>query len=88
MIDQNLWHIAAELNASERKVLRSLPAYDRGHLPDDIWWAYLSILDQRLAESDGNFLIIATARGQAVLRTLDESGMPHAAASGRQAPAQ
>lgn len=88
MIDQNLWHTAAELNACERKVLRSLPAYDRGHLPDDIWWAYLSILDQGLAESDGNFLIIVTPLGQEVLRTLDEAGMPLAVASGSQASMQ
>jgi hypothetical protein len=65
--------IAAQLTDDERLALRSLPARDRGHLPDDIWWAYYSILDQGLAESDGNFLISATPLGRDVLRALGEA---------------
>ncbi|QCP50349.1 hypothetical protein FAZ95_14930 [Trinickia violacea] len=63
-------NIAARLTANERTALRSLPAHDRGHMPDEVWWAYYSILDQGLAESDGNFQISATLLGEEVLRTL------------------
>ena len=73
MTQANTSHIASRLTDDERLALRSLPARDRGHLPDDVWWAYYSILDQGLAESDGNFLISATPLGREVLRTLGEA---------------
>jgi hypothetical protein len=65
--------IAAQMTPNEKVALLSLPARDRGHLPDDAWWAYHSILDQGLATSDGNFLILATPLGEEVLRLLRKS---------------
>jgi hypothetical protein len=65
--------IALQLTHDERSALRLLPMRDRGHLPDDVWWAYYSILDQGLAKSDGNFLISITALGQEVLNSLGEA---------------
>lgn len=73
MTQPDLSRIAAGLVGSERTALRSLPVRDRGHLPDDVWWAYHSILDQGLAESDGNFLISATSLGRKVLRLLGDT---------------
>ena len=70
MTPADLPHIAVRLTAIERSALQSLPARDRGHLPDDVWWAYHSILDEGLAQSDGNFLIFATPIGKEVLRVL------------------
>lgn len=73
MISPDPTRIATSLTANERTALYSLPTHDRGDLPDDLWWAYYSILDQGLAASDGNFLISATPLGDDVLRLLREA---------------
>lgn len=65
--------IAARLTQHERTALRSLPVPDRGHLPDELWWAYRSILDYGLASSNGDFVLIASPLGQAVLRALESA---------------
>jgi hypothetical protein len=65
--------LAPQITANEREALLSLPARDRGDLPEDLWWAYHSILDQGLAASTGHSMIIATPLGHAVLRVLSRS---------------
>jgi hypothetical protein len=62
--------VAAQMTGSERAALLSLPARDIGNLPEDLWWAYSSILDQSLAMSTGSSVIIATPLGNAVLELL------------------
>jgi hypothetical protein len=61
--------VAQQLTDNERIALLSLPARDRADMPDELWWAYHSILDQGLATSQ-RFLISATPLGKAVLRLL------------------
>ncbi|WP_157219350.1 hypothetical protein [Flavisphingomonas formosensis] len=63
--------IAVALTAGERAALRSLPARDRGHMPDELWWAYYAILDAGLSTSAGDFLMVPTALGKQVLASLD-----------------
>ena len=58
--------IAERLTPTERAALLSLPVHDRGDLPEEVWWAYYSILDEGLADSDGNFTIVPTPLGTAV----------------------
>jgi hypothetical protein len=62
--------VARQLTDNERIALLSLPARDRADMPDELWWAYHSILDQGLATSSERFLIVATPLGAAVLRLL------------------
>jgi len=65
--------IAAHLTPNECSVLRALPAYDRGDLPEEIWWAFHSLLDEGLAASDGRYLISTTSLGRAVLQALGDT---------------
>jgi hypothetical protein len=67
--------IAASLIASERRALQTLPVLDRGHLPDELWWAYVVLLDDGLAVSNGNYLISITPLGRRVLQALNEQGL-------------
>jgi hypothetical protein len=62
--------MAAQMSRNERAALLSLPARDRGDLPEDLWWAYYSILDQGLAMSADHDMITVTPLGEAVLRLL------------------
>jgi hypothetical protein len=62
--------VAAQMTGNERAALLSLPARDIGNLPEDLWWAYSSLLDQSLAMSTGSSVIIATPLGNAVLELL------------------
>ena len=62
--------IAAKLTHSERRALLSLPARDRGDLPDDVWWAYYALLDAGLLMTSGDFLMVSTPLGEAVLSLL------------------
>ena len=62
--------IAAKLTQSERGALLSLPARDRGDFPDEIWWAYYALLDSGLSTTAGDFLMVPTPLGEAVLRLL------------------
>lgn len=64
--------IAASLTSNERAALRSLPARDRGHMPDDLWWAYYTIIEAGLSESACDFLMVPTPLGVAVLAILSE----------------
>ena len=66
--------IAVALTAGERAALRSLPARDRGHMPDELWWAYYAILDAGLSTTAGNFVMVPTPLGEAVLRHLAAAG--------------
>lgn len=63
--------VAARLTENERKALQSLPARDRGHMPEELWWAYYAILDAGLSTTRGDFLMVPTELGEAVLRALD-----------------
>jgi len=63
--------IAAELTDGERAALRSLPARDRGHMPDELWWAYYALMDAGLSTSAGDFLMVPTPLGEQVLQRLD-----------------
>lgn len=72
-MDNDPERVAAHLTDNERAALLSLPARDRGDMHDDLWWAYHSILDQGLATSAGNFMIVATALGEAVIGLLRRS---------------
>lgn len=72
-VDNDLERVAARLTDNERMALLSLPARDRGDMHDDLWWAYHSILDQGLATSAGDFMIVATPLGEAVLGLLRRS---------------
>lgn len=74
MTPEHMHRIAAQLSAVERTLLQGLPATDRGHLPDAQWWGYCALLDEGLAQSDGQFGLSATALGQAVLRRLAVAG--------------
>lgn len=67
---QNAEEIARQLTPGEREALLSLPARDRGDLPDDLWWAYYANLDAGLSTTDGNFLMMPTPLGHAVLAIL------------------
>jgi hypothetical protein len=62
--------IAAGLSRSERGALLSLPARDRGDLPDEIWYAYYALVDAGLSTTAGDFLMIPTPLGEAVLGVL------------------
>lgn len=62
--------LACELTRNERTALLSLPAQDRGGMPDELWWAYASLLDQGLATSE-HFRIVTTPLGEAVRRLLE-----------------
>lgn len=62
--------IANSLSKKERAALLSLPCYDRGHMPDDSWWVYHTLLDMGLSTTAGNFLMVRTALGDEVLRRL------------------
>jgi hypothetical protein len=64
--------VATQLTGNERAALLSLPARDTGGMPEGLWWAYSSILDQGLAVSTGRSLIIATPFGNAVLKLLSD----------------
>jgi len=59
--------IAEELTTGERAALLSLPAHDRGGLSEEVWWAYYAIMDAGLMASAGDFHMIATPLGEAVL---------------------
>ena len=62
--------IAAQLTDGERTALRSLPTRDRGHMPEELWWAYYAIMDAGLSTSAGDFLMVPTPLGEQVLRSL------------------
>lgn len=62
--------LAASLTENERMALQSLPARDRGHMPDELWWAYYAIFDAGLSTTAGDFLMVPTELGEAVLRAL------------------
>ncbi len=70
MTDTDPATIAARLTESERAVLLSLPARDRGHMPDELWWAYYAIMDAGLSTTAGDFNMVATPLGEAVLNAL------------------
>jgi hypothetical protein len=63
-------NIAAGLSRSERGALLSLPARDRGDLPEEIWYAYYALVDAGLCTTAGDFLMIPTPLGEAVLGLL------------------
>jgi hypothetical protein len=65
--------VAARLTTHEKAALASLPIHDRGHWPDELWWAYYAILDYGLATSNGDFELVASPLGEAVLRALGET---------------
>ncbi|WP_156681247.1 hypothetical protein [Sphingomonas profundi] len=60
------------MSESERGALLALPFRDRGHLPDEIWWAFHALLDAGLSQTDGNFSMTASPLGAAVLALLRE----------------
>ena len=53
-------YVAIRLTENERRALRSLPAQDRGHMSEELWWAYYSLLDAGLLTTAGNFLMVPT----------------------------
>lgn len=65
--------IAAALTEGEQAALRSLPARDRGHMPDELWWAYYALFDAGLSMTAGDFLMVPTPLGEEVLRALGQS---------------
>jgi hypothetical protein len=73
-MDIDAKHVAERLTRDERRALLSLPATDRGGLPDEMWWGYYAILDAGLAASAGNFRMVATPLGHAVLHHLGAIG--------------
>jgi hypothetical protein len=62
--------LASALTSAEKAALLSLPARDRGHMPEDAWWAYYAILDAGLSTNAGDFMMVATPLGEAVIRHL------------------
>ena len=72
MSDLEIQKIARQLTPHEQAALVSLPAQDRGHLPDERWWAYRSIIDYGLAVSNGDFTLVASELGKAVLLALEQ----------------
>jgi hypothetical protein len=65
--------VAAQLTLHEKAALVSLPVHDHGHWSDELWWAYYAILDYGLATSNGDFGLVASPLGQAVVRALGEA---------------
>lgn len=70
---QDATTLARRLTENERLALQSLPARDRGHMSEELWWAYHSIMDAGLLETAGNFLMVPTPLGQAVLDALADT---------------
>ena len=68
--------LANSLTSSERAALLSLPARDRGHLPEEIWWAYYAILDAGLSTTAGDFMMVPTPLGEEVKKHLLAAGDP------------
>lgn len=69
----NIPDIAQGLTPAERHALRTLPAWDRGHLSDEQWWCYYALLDAGLLTSAPGSMMVPTPLGQDVLRRLDQS---------------
>ena len=68
--------LAGTLTAGEKGALLSLPARDRGDMPEELWWAYYAILDAGLSMPGGDFTMVPTPLGEAVIKHLAATPEP------------
>jgi len=66
--------LASSLTSGEKAALLSLPARDRGDMPEEAWWAYYAIFDAGLSTTAGDFMMVATPLGEAVIGHLAAAG--------------
>lgn len=66
--------LASMLTSGEKAALLSLPARDRGDMPEEAWWIYYGLLDAGLLNTAGDFMMVATPLGEAVIAHLTAAG--------------
>jgi hypothetical protein len=66
--------LASSLTSGEKAALLSLPARDRGDMPEEAWWTYYAILDAGLSTTAGDFMMVPTPLGEAVIEHLAAAG--------------